>query len=112
MNLPSFLREPVNFPFSPKFVQVSPIFDNFPDFSENFPDFLKNRVCVNFEKNLRECVNFENFLRECVNFGSAGGASSIVLQLKLKTSKSNISALKNNWVKIIGGFSQDHRRYL
>ena len=54
-------------------MQISPIFEYFPDFSENFPDFPKNRVCVNFEKNLRECVNCEKILRECVNFGSAGG---------------------------------------
>ena len=48
-------------------------FSLFTQICANFPDFPKNRVCVNFEKNLRECVNFENFLRECVNFGSAGG---------------------------------------
>ena len=40
--------------------------------------FPKNRVCVNFEKNLRDCVNCEKFLRECVNLESTGGPQYLV----------------------------------
>ena len=70
VNLPCFLRKHVNLPFHPNWCKFPWFFNISPTFSEHFPE---NRVCVNFEKKLRECVNFENFLRECGNFGSAGG---------------------------------------
>ena len=84
MNLPSFLRQPVNFPFQPNLCKFPRFLTIFPIFSENDPDFPKNRVCVNFKKNLRECVNFEIFLRECVNFGFVEGQVFFVKPKKIQ----------------------------
>ena len=89
---PAFCVNAWIFPLHPFLCKFPRFLTIFPIFSENFPDFPKNRVCVNFEKNLRECVNFENFLRECVNFGSAGGP------LKWRW---NLKKLNNNAMKLL-----------
>ena len=61
---PAFLRERVNFPFSPKFVQISPIFDNIPDFFRKFPRFPEKSGLRDFLEKLAWMREFRNSMRE------------------------------------------------